>query len=256
MTNDTLKKQVVENLCKLHDLGWNVVIVHGGGPFINRLLEKVGVLSEFIAGHRKTTDEAIEYIEMALMGQVNSNLVSITNALGKKAIGLSGKDGQTVKAKKRIHIEGDLEIDLGRVGEVVVVNPALLHLLLSNNYLPIVACIGGDDHSNSLNINADMMAGAIAGALKADIYCVLTDVDGLQRDKDRPETLIASISYEETEQMIGSIIVGGMIPKIESCRIALDEGAAKAMIINGTKPEMISESLIENKTLGTTIYKS
>jgi acetylglutamate kinase len=255
MISEDLKRSIISNLCEIHRNGWDVVIVHGGGPFINRLLDEVNLESEFISGHRKTTKKAIRYIEMALLGEVNPNLVAIANTFGVKAIGLSGKDARTIVAKKRLHLDDGKETDLGQVGDVAAVSISLIQDLHERDYLPIIGCIATDKHGLSHNINADMMAGAIAGALKASVYMVLTDVDGLQMDKDRPETLIQKISSEQIARMIGTTIHGGMIPKVESCQIALDLGAEKAVIMNGTKPDQLIEFVLAKKSYGTIIHR-
>ncbi len=260
MVDNALKRKVLQSICKLTDQGFNVVVVHGGGPFIKQALQDAEIESEFIDGHRKTTTEAFEYVEMALKGKVNGNLVSIINSLGYKAVGLSGKDGRTVVATKRFHqteVEGKTEpVDLGQVGDVKQVNPSLLRLLLRNGFIPVITCLADDENGNGFNINGDMFAGHVAGALQADHYVVLTDVDGLLRDKDDPNSLIRNLTLLHTRQLLDEgIIRGGMIPKTESCEIALKHGAGAARIINGTKPEQIA-MLMADKPVGTTITKS
>lgn len=255
MINQDLKRSVLSTLCEIHTSGWNVVIVHGGGPFINKILDEVGEKSEFVAGHRRTSIKAIRYIEMALLGEVNANLVAIMNTIDQKAVGLSGKDGQMVKVSKRYHTKDGVKVDLGQVGNVVSVDTSLLQLLMKENYVPIIACIAADENGFSYNVNADMMAGAVAGALKANIYAVFTDVDGLQMDKDKPETLIKKISSSEVRSLMGTVIVGGMIPKMESCLIALEGGAKKAMIMNGTLPGNLGNVVLKNEQRATTVYK-
>ena len=259
MTDDDLKKKVLSAMCSLKEKGFNVVIVHGGGPFIKKALKEARIESEFIDGHRKTTEEAFEYVEMALKGKVNGNLVSIVNSLGYSAVGLSGKDGKTIIASKRMHrmsVDGVTEeVDLGQVGDVATVDTALIRLLFKNNYIPIVTCLADDKAGEGYNINADMFAGHLAGALQVDQYIVLTDVDGLYRDKDDPYSLYKKISLAETNQLLeNKIIQGGMIPKIESCEIAINKGARSARVINGTKPGQILKSLEEQAT-GTLIHK-
>jgi acetylglutamate kinase len=257
MLNENLKQAVVNNVNQLQAEGFRVVLVHGGGPFIKRMLELVKIESEFIDGHRKTTPEALKYIEMALKGEVNGSLVNLLNRSGSKAVGLSGKDGRMVQAQKRYHIResnGKSEkFDLGQVGDVVSVDTGLLDSLLGKGYLPVVTCIASDEAGNDYNINADMFAGALAGALKAQHYLVLTDVDGLLRDLDDPSSLIESLTVAELEALMGSVIKGGMIPKLESCQLALKKGAATARIINGTKPDSIHDAVIAEKITGTKI---
>ena len=243
MLNDELKSAVVDNIKKLHDAGTRVVLVHGGGPFIKNILEVVGIESEFIGGHRKTTTEALKYIEMALKGEVNGSLVSLLNRSGLRAVGLSGKDGRMVLASKRYHkvVENGAVVthDLGQVGDVASVDTALLESLLAQGFLPVVTCIASDQDGMDYNINADMFAGALAGALGVEEYLVLTDVDGLLRDINDPASLIAQIQLKDLPDLFGTVIKGGMIPKLESCQVALQSGARRARIINGTKPETI-----------------
>lgn len=257
MLSERLKQSVVQNIWKLCSKGYRVVLVHGGGPFIRRMLELVEIESEFIEGHRKTTPEALRYIEMALKGEVNGSLVGLLNEAGMKAVGLSGKDGRMVRAGKRYHhsTENGQEIqhDLGQVGDVEHVDTTLLDTLLENDYLPVVTCIASDEAGNDYNINADMFAGSLAGALRASHYLVLTDVDGLLRDIGDPSSLIRKLKLEELEPLFGSVIKGGMIPKLESCELALRQGARSARIINGTRPESILEAVNKDKSTGTEI---
>jgi len=257
MTNQPLKKQVLKNICDLKDKGFQVVIVHGGGPFIQQTLEEVNIDSEFIDGQRKTTPKAMEYVEMALKGKVNGSLISIINTAGNKAVGLSGKDGQIVIAKKRLHQQiknGKAEmVDLGQVGDVESVDVTLIELLLDNDFIPVITCIASDKNGNDYNINGDLFAGHIAGALSAEQYIILTDVDGLLLDKDNPVSIIHELKVAEINQLKEkNIIQGGMIPKMDSCEIAIEKGAKLARIINGTVPEQIS-ALFENQQLGTVI---
>jgi len=257
MTNEAVKRQVLEHTCSLKSRGFDVVIVHGGGPFIKQALKDANIISEFIDGHRKTTNAAFKYVEMALKGRVNSHLVGIINTLGHKAVGLSGKDGNIVTAKKRKHLSTingvPTDVDLGQVGDVDKVDTSLIRILLQNDFIPVITCLAADENGLGYNINGDMFAGHLAGALQAAQYVVLTDVNGLLRDKDDPSSLMHEINLTETAQLFkDNIIQGGMIPKIESCEIALKNGAETARIINGTVPEQII-SLGENKPIGTTI---
>lgn len=257
MTNNKLKKQVISAILALKSQGYQIVIVHGGGPFIEKALSNAKIVSEFIDGHRKTSTEALEHIEMALKGQVNGSLVSLINKLGHHAVGLSGKDGAFVTAEKRIYQrvteEKTENLDLGQVGDVLEIDTKLIHLLLQNDYIPVVTCLAMDKEGNDYNINADMFAGELAGALKVKDYIILTDVDGLMMDKDKPESLIPELRITEIKKLVEQeVIQGGMLPKMESCAKALSKGALAAQIINGTKPEQIS-SLSQNLVIGTTI---
>ena len=259
MINEQLKRNVLANICALKEKCYNVVIVHGGGPFIQQTLDKAGIESEFIDGHRKTTSQALEYVEMSLKGKVNGDLVRLINSFGYKAVGLSGKDGKTVTGIKRRHqqkIDGvQKEVDLGHVGDVAEVNTMLLNTLLENDFIPVLASLTSDNEGNDYNINADMFAGHIAGKLNVNQYIVLTDVDGLLMKKDDPSSIIKNIKLRDVNSLISkNIIQGGMIPKMESCEIALNNGADSARIINGTKPEQILSSM-ENDSVGTLITK-
>lgn len=257
MTNQNLKSKVLENICSLKDKGYQVVIIHGGGPFIKETLKVANIESDFVDGLRKTTPEAMEYVEMALKGKVNGSLVSIINEMGYKAVGLSGKDGQTVLAKKHKHEHkknGKVElVDLGQVGDVASVDTSLIELLLENDFIPVITCIASDKKGLDYNINGDLFAGHIAGALSAEQYIILTDVDGLMLDKDNPASIIHELKVAEINHLKEiKCIQGGMIPKIDSCEIALEKGAKLARIINGTIPEQIA-TLFENKEVGTAI---
>lgn len=259
MTNESLQKEILSALVRLRQEGYPIVMVHGGGPFIQTALKQANITSEFVDGHRKTTPEAMKFVEMALKGEVNANLVSMLNALGAKAVGLSGKDGAMVRAIPRKHFSmlngKHVEVDLGRVGDVQRVDASLLRQLLQQDYFPVVACVADDANGNTYNINADMFAGHLAGALEAERLLVLTDVDGLRKDKDDPASLIPEMKSSEMEIMIGQgILQGGMIPKIEACCIAVENGAAEARIINGTEPAQLG-SVIEGKNIGTVVRK-
>lgn len=259
MTEKHLKRQVLKNIGALSEKGYQVVIVHGGGPFIKQALTEANIKSEFVDGLRKTPLQAFEYVEMALKGKVNGDLVSHMNQMGYPAVGLSGKDGKTVTAVKLRHFQNingsKEEVDLGRVGDVLRVDTNLIKTLLKNKFIPLIACIADNDQGVGFNINGDMFAGHIAGALQAEQYIVLTDVNGLQQDKDNPDTLIQELKLSEIQNLINdNIIQGGMIPKINSCRTALNKGVKKARIINGTQPDQILK-LTDSQNIGTTITK-
>ena len=245
MLDDQITSGILEKLAHMASKGYRVVVVHGGGPFIEDNLKMAGIESEFVAGHRKTTEEAMKYIEMALKGHVNSKLVRMLNAKGVKAVGLSGKDGDMVRVTRRYHVNDQGEkIDIGLVGDIDRIDVALLNLLLSKGYIPVVSTIASGAEGSDYNVNADMFAGHLAGALHADHFIMLTDVDGLMRDINDPDSLIPTLKLKEIEQLKGSTIRGGMIPKTRACEIALEEGAASAVITNGTKPEALSESIM------------
>lgn len=257
MLSEDLQDRVIQSIAHLKKKGFRIVLVHGGGPFIKKMLETVEVKSEFIGGHRKTSPEAMKYIEMVLKGEVNGGLVRLLNDAGLPAIGLSGKDARMVVATRRYHEVQEngqtVKKDLGRVGDIASIDTDFLNLLLENDYLPVFTCLATDEQGRDVNINADMFAGHLAGAIHADHYLVLTDVDGLMRDIEDPDSIINSLSVEQLSDMYGEVIKGGMIPKVESCEIALQEGAHSARIINGTKPKQIIEAIENNQSIGTEI---
>jgi acetylglutamate kinase len=258
MTHATLQGQIAEQIFRLKQSGHKVVLVHGGGPFINLALEKANIHSQFVEGQRVTSPEAFEEIQKTLIGEVNTDLVKAFNKSGIKAVGLSGLDGQTVLAEKKklffSHPNGQTEEkDLGRVGEISHIDPSLIDALTQEGFTPIIACIAADKNGNGYNVNADNFAGALAAALKADFYLSLTDVDGLYREFPDPESIIAHIQLHQLEELYGTVIQGGMIPKIQSIETALRLGLSKALILNGTRPEQIFQFFVEKKTIGTTI---
>ena len=260
MINEELKEKIAIRIRDLRAQGTDVVLVHGGGPFINKALEEAGIASEFLDGQRVTTKEAFKHIEKTLKGDVNSSLVNVFNRVGLKAVGLSGKDGQIVVARKRWHHTVDnngvkVKKDIGQVGNVETVNPQLLNLLLEEGFTPIIACIASDREGNDYNINGDVFAGKIAAALKVDAYVVLTDVDGLFSRFPDPESIIHQLNLSELPSYYQSIISGGMIPKMESCEAAVRAGAKRAVILNGTRPEQIKDYLLEDQLIGTTLTK-
>jgi acetylglutamate kinase len=254
MVNEELQEAVLLAVGKLKERGHRIVLAHGGGPFIERAMEQAGLQSEFVYGHRKTTPEAMRLVESALKGEVNSQLVGTLNRLGYSAVGLSGKDGRMVTARKRYHRAEQengriVEADLGQVGEVASVRPALLELLLDQGYLPVMACVAQDESGQDFNINADLFAAGLAGALRADVFALLTDVDGLLRDPETADSLIRYASLGELEGWLQEgFVTGGMLPKVEACRTALVQGAQQALILNGTVPERLA-SLFETKDL-------
>jgi len=253
MFDESLQRAVVQSILRLKSDGYRVIVVHGGGPFIIKELENAGIQSTFIDGHRVTTSEAMHHVEVALK-RVNSGLITLFNREGALAAGLSGKDAQLVVAEKREHVGADGKRQgLGRVGDVHHINTQFLKTLLDNHITPVIACVGTSASGEDLNINADMMAGFIAGEMHVDEYIVLTDIDGLREDVEKPETHIHQITAKYVAKLFGSSIKGGMIPKIESCLVALKKGARKTGIINGTKPQQLIKKLIHNEHVGTTI---
>ncbi|HLW19546.1 MAG TPA: acetylglutamate kinase [Cyclobacteriaceae bacterium] len=259
MINESLKKKIATQIKTLLDHHIQVVLVHGGGPFINKALKEAGIASQFFDGQRQTTKEALTVIERTLKGEVNSSLVNIFNHAGLNAVGLSGKDGQIVLARKKLNIPNDSSgttaLDLGQVGEVETVNIKLLNLLLEGGYTPILTCIASDEEGNDFNINGDVFAGKIASALEVDDYIVLTDVDGLYLDYPDPASIIHQLALQDLPSYYQTVVVGGMIPKIESCEAAVLAGVKRAVILNGTRPEQIGDYILKNQIIGTTLKK-
>ncbi len=257
MTDESVKSTLLHEIATLKSTGFNPVIVHGGGPVIKQTLEAAGIESEFVAGHRKTDAVSMKYVEMALRGSVNGELVSLLNKKKVGAVGISGKDGNLVVAEKRLHretIDGKTQdLDLGQVGNVKSVDPRVLQVLLSNDFLPVVSPVSLGQDGVDYNINADMFAGHLAGALQVHSYFVLTDVDGLMEDINDPGSLIKKVTLEDLKTRYNSIIRGGMIPKIESCEIALNRGAGQACIVNGTRQGALTELLTQKEFKGTKI---
>lgn len=254
MRNEALQDKIAEAIARLNQHGFEVILVHGGGPFINAALEDAGIESEFIEGQRFTTTEALTHIERTLKGQVNAALVSAFNRAGLKSVGLSGKDGHTVVAEQRLFVDKNGEHrNIGQVGDVIKVNAQLPEMLLKAGFTPIFACIASDENHEDYNVNADMFAGHLAAGLKVQYYIVLTDVDGLYERYPDPKSIFTTMSRADLEPAYHKIIQGGMIPKMESCAIALDGGAEKAVVLNGTKPEQLTDLLLDGKPIGTTI---
>lgn len=259
MTDDDIKLGIIEDIVRLKQANIIPVLVHGGGIVIKKLLDDVGIKSEFIGGHRKTDEKAMSYVEMALSGNVNSEIVKMLNSRGVKSVGISGKDAQTVTARKRIHrviVDGkEEEVDLGHVGDVQRIDTGLIETLVENGYVPVISPVAMGEDLKDYNINADMFAGHMAGALHAKAYIAMTNVDGILTDVGDPGSLIRSIQSDELKSKIGSEIQGGMIPKIESCVIALENGVQQAHIINGTKKHTLLQQLLTDNPPGTVIYR-
>lgn len=257
LTDMDIKQEIISQIAYLAGLGARPVIVHGGGIMIKQLLDDVGIVSEFVGGHRKTDAQSMAYVEMALSGHVNKELVHLLNRTGRRAVGISGKDAAMVTARKRFHIEKnngtETRTDLGHVGDVYSVDTALIESLTASDFIPVVSPVSSGDDGNDYNINADMFAGHLAGALKADCLIALTNIDGLLKDIHDPGTIIHEMKASEAGNLFGSVIQGGMIPKIESCLIALKKGVKRARIINGTQKENLLRMLLTKEKTGTAI---
>lgn len=251
MSNETLQRQVIQDVTLLKLVGFKPIIVHGGGKAISSWVGKVGKEAQFINGLRVTDAETMEIAEMVL-GRVSKNLVTMVEELGVKAVGISGKDSAMLKVKKRL--SGGQ--DIGYVGEVTKVDPKILFDMLDNDYLPIVAPVGLDDHFDTYNINADEAACAIAKAVGADKLVYLTDVEGLYRDFEDKTSFISRISVSAAEQLIADgIIGGGMLPKLSNCTEAVRGGVKRVHILDGRVPHSILLEIFTNKGNGTMFYQ-
>lgn len=251
MTNDELKAAVMGDIVLLSCIGIKVVLVHGGGPEISGMLKKIGKESKFINGLRYTDEETRDVAQMVLAGKLNKDLVAQINAQGGKAIGICGVDGGMLTVKK---MEG--EADYGFVGEMTAVDPKPITDLLDAGYIPVVTSIGADENGVTYNINADTMACYVASALKAENIILMTDVRGLLENKDDENTLITSVLTTEVDSLIQKgIIAGGMIPKLKCCVDTINEGVAKAAIIDGRIVHAILIEMLSDEGIGTMIYK-
>lgn len=260
MLNEEIKTKVLQDIVFLQCAGMHPVVVHGGGPEITEMLKKAGKKSEFISGLRVTDAETVGIAEMALVGKVNTDLVARLNVLGGHAIGLNGKDANLIEAKKHladVYENGEVNlVDIGYVGNVEHVNTDLINLLVTNGYIPVIAPIGVGSEGETYNINADSVAGEVAGALKAEKLLVLTDVKGIYEDYRDENSFISTLTFEKAQELIvrGSID-GGMIPKVKACIVALSGGAQKTHIIDGRKEHTILEEIFSDKGVGTEVVK-
>ena len=249
MVDEDLKKQGIQDVTLLKLVGFKPIIVHGGGKEISRWVGKVGKEPEFINGLRKTDAETMEIAEMVL-NKVNKSLVSLVEGLGVLSIGISGKDGGLLKVKKK-YSDGK---DIGFVGEITEVNPKILYDLLEKDFLPIVCPIGMDEDSNSYNINADDAACAIARAVSAEKLAFLTDIEGVYKDPDDKSTLISELTVSDAKKLItDGFIGGGMLPKLNNCIDAIDNGVSRVHILDGRIAHCLLLEIFTNKGIGTAI---
>jgi acetylglutamate kinase len=258
MADDSLKQSFALDVILLKSLGINVVVVHGGGPQINDTLKRYGIVSQFVKGMRVTDAETMKLVEMVLVGQVNTEVVGYLNQQGGRAVGLSGKDGTLLLCEKLLQeVKGDdgsVElVDIGFVGDVVKVNQELIQTLEHGKFVPVIAPVGVGEDGQSYNINADVVAGRVAGALKAEKLMLLTDVSGV---KDKGGELLRSIDLAHVPGLIDDgTISGGMIPKVECCVNALNDGVKKAHIVDGRVQHAILLEIFTDGGVGTEIKK-
>lgn len=248
MVDEELRDAVMSDIVMLKIMGVNPVIVHGGGSAISKNMENFGLDIEFKDGLRVTTDDAMEIVQMTLIGQVNENLVLAMNRHGNIAVGVNGADAGTIIAEQQ-------NPELGRVGRIIEVDPTYLNALISSDYIPVIASIAKSKMDESFNINADKAASAIASAIGAHKIIFLTDVDGFYEDFSNKDSLISKMTLQETIHILQNGNVSeGMIPKLQSCVDALEQGVPRAHIINGTMPHSILIELLTSAGAGTLIY--
>lgn len=255
-TDDELKKSFAQDIVLLNFIGIRPVIVHGGGPKISQFMKKIGKEPSFVHGQRITDKETMDIVEMVLGGLINKEIVALINSHGGKAVGLTGKDGGLIKARKKLikrsNPSGDEEvIDIGLVGEVETVKPEILHSLQRDGFISVIAPIGVGSNGEAFNINADYVASAIASALKAEKLILLTDVTGLNDNKGN---VISTINKKNVKKMINEgTISGGMIPKVQACTEALDAGVRKTHIVDGRISHCQLIEIFTNEGIGTEI---
>ncbi|MEG1496337.1 MAG: acetylglutamate kinase [Clostridiales bacterium] len=260
MINEELKEAVFKDLVLMNLIGIRTVLVHGGGPDIEDYLKRLDIKSDFKSGLRVTDEAVMETVAMVLVGKVNQNVVSGINGKGGKAVGLSGKDGTMLKCSKKYANVSDgvdiTKVDIGMVGEVESVDCSLINDLLADDYIPVIAPIGTDENGGTYNVNADYAAGKIAGALGAEKLFLLTDVEGIFRDFNDKESLISVLPIAEVPQLIEDKVINkGMIPKVESCTDAINEGVGSVHIIDGRVAHSILLELFTDSGIGTMVVK-
>jgi acetylglutamate kinase len=256
MIEPELKRAFAQDITLLQYLGIHPVVVHGGGPQIGKMLEEMKIPTRFVDGHRVTDESTMDVVEMVLAGKINKEIVNLINTAGGRAVGLSGKDGQLLMAQKMEFYrpredEPPEIIDIGLVGEVTAVNTDLIRTLESRHFIPVIAPVGVGELGETYNINADLVAGAVAAALDAAKLILLTDVPGVL---DREGRLISSLTRRQAVALMEEdVIVGGMLPKIKCCLEALDEGVAKAHILDGRSLHAVLLEIFTDTGIGTEI---
>ena len=251
MVDENLKRQVIQDVVLLKLVGFKPIIVHGGGKEISRWVGKVGMESKFINGLRVTDKDTMEVAEMVL-GKVNKELVTLVQSLGVKAVGISGKDGGLMTVEKK-YSNGE---DIGFVGNITSVNPKVIYDLLEKDFLPIICPVGMDEEFQTYNINADDAACAIAKEVKAEKLAFLTDIEGVYLDPEDPSTLLSKLFVAEAKELIANGNVGGgMIPKLQNCIDAIEQGVSRVHILDGRIPHCLLLEIFTNKGIGTAILR-
>ncbi len=247
MISEDLKMQVMEDIVLLWLIGVKPVLVHGGGPEISEMLKKVGKESVFVDGLRVTDKETAEIVQMVLAGKINKHLVNLLGEYGGNAIGISGIDGHLIEAKVK-------DERLGFVGEITNVNVQPIFDLIEKGYIPVVSTVGCDNEGNVYNINADTAASYIAGAMKAERLITMTDIPGILRDVNDPDSIIKRVNIEEARQLFREgVISGGMIPKVECCIEAIEKGVRRVTILDGRVPHAVLLELLTDEGAGTLV---
>lgn len=253
MLDEELKKHFMEDITLLKFVGMNPIVVHGGGPDINHMLDSLHIQPNFHNGLRITDEPTMDVVQMVLTGKINKHIVAGINACGGKAVGLCGIDGGVIRAHKQPPIEG---VDYGCVGEIEYIDTKLLNMLAQDQYIPVIAPVGCGENGESYNINADTVASAIATSLQAEKLMFLTDIDGIRAVADDPSTLIYEISCQDVAGMVADgFIYGGMLPKVKACAKAIREGVNRVHIINGTIPHSIILEIFTDSGIGTMFTK-
>lgn len=251
MVDEELKRAVILDIILMHYVGMRPILVHGGGPQIDRAMKRAGLKPKRVGGLRVTDPETMRIVEQVLVGEINQEIVSLINCHGGSAVGLSGKDGGLIKARKASPVKGGEGVDLGLVGEVVEINPSILRTLERDGFIPVVAPTSFGEDGATYNINADLVAGELAAALSAEKLILLTDTDGIL---DRDGKLLSTLNRGEVEGLIeDGTISEGMLPKVQACLTALHGGVRKTHIINGTIPHALLLEIFTEKGIGTEI---
>ena len=247
MINEELKRQVMEDIVLLWLIGVKVVLVHGGGPEITETMAKLGKEAKFVDGLRVTDKETVDIVQMVLAGKVNKTLVNLLESKGGKAMGISGMDGMLIEAEMK-------DERLGYVGKITNINIAPVNDLLEKGYIPVISTIGCDKDGNVYNINGDTAAAFVAGALNAKRLIMMTDIAGILKDKDDPDTLIPEVTVKEAEELKKSgVVSGGMIPKVDCCIEAIGHGVKKVIIMDGRVPHSILMEILTDEGAGTMV---
>ncbi len=258
MASDKLKEAIMKDSVLMKYVGMKPIVVHGGGPAVNRMLERVGIKSAFVNGLRVTDEQTMEIVQMVLAGSINKDIVTLLNSHGAKAVGLCGKDSGLLRVERQFvkvnDGSGSVDMDIGLVGQVREVDTEILDVLTDNGFIPVIAPIGTGPGGRSYNVNADYAASAIAGAVKADKLVLLTDVEGIMDSRGGEEKLVSSVNRQEAARLMEEgVITGGMIPKVQCCLEALEKGVGRIHIINGTVMHSLLLEIFTESGIGTMI---